>query len=56
MRSLLFRNVEGEAGCKQRPGHLWEGKQQECAAAKGVDGKESRPGEDEVHQAEAEGR
>lgn len=41
---------------EKRPGHVGEGREKEVAAAKGVDGEYGRDGEDEVEQAESEGR
>ena len=54
MRTALLGNVEGEAGCQQRPRHLRESEEEQGAAPVGVDGEEGRDGKEEVHGAEAE--
>lgn len=51
--SLAFGDVETEAGGKQSPSHLREGKQEERTATESVDGEEGRPGEEKVDSAEA---
>lgn len=49
-------NPETESGRQQGPAHIGEGGEQEPTTAKRVDGPDGGPGEEEVHQAKAEGR
>ena len=51
----MLRDDEAQAGCEQGPGHVGEGKEEEGATAPGIDRPDSGPGEDEIHQTEAEG-
>ena len=53
--AALLWNVKGEPSGKKGPSHLGEGKEEQCAAAVGVDGEEGGDGEDEVDGTEAEG-
>ena len=55
MGVVFLRDDEAEAGGEESPCHLWEGEEEECAAAVGVDCPDGGPGEDEVDEAEAEG-
>ena len=56
VRGEVFGDDEAEPGCEERPRHLWEREKEQCPSAEGVNGPDGRPGEDEVHQAESEGR
>lgn len=56
VRSSLTRDQGAQASSEECPEHVGEREQQERTAAKSVDCPHSREGEDEIDQAEAEGR
>jgi len=56
MGSAALRDEQTQAGGQQSPGHLWEGEQQKCATAVGVDCPDGGPRKCKVNNTETEGR
>jgi len=49
------RDVVAHSCCEEGPEHVWEGEEQESAAAEGVDCPDGGPGEGEIYDSETEG-
>jgi hypothetical protein len=53
MGLAALRDEEAETSRKQRPSHLWEGKEQKRPPSEGIDCPHSRPCENEVDQSKS---